>query len=196
MVAGAIAHGRRPRDRRRSIVVAVVTTEPISYTPFERMLLGTDGMVTHILEAYAKEPIEVSKLLQRIEPATAPDAAMELSEGDEVLRRQVVLRGRCSGRHLLYAEARIAVARMERAVVAALLDTDRPIGLLLAENRTESSREILRVGHGAAGPHATHFGIDEGAPMIWRTYRILVRRRPVILITERFPADWFRDLPA
>ena len=178
------------------MVVAGVTTDPNPYTRFQRMLLGTDGMVTHILEAYAQEPIDVCKLLQRIEPATAADAALEVSVGDQVLRRQVVLRGHSSGRHLLYAEALIAVARIEPAVLEGLVDTDRPIGLLLAENRTESFREILRVGHGSAGPHASHFGIDESAPMIWRTYRILVGRRPVILITERFPADSFRDLPA
>ncbi len=173
-----------------------MTSDPTPLTRFQRMLLGTDGTVTHLLEAYAEEPIDVFKLLQRIEPAEGVDAALDVSPGDEVLRRQVVLRGRRSGRSLLYAEALIAVARIEPAVLDGLVATDRPIGVLLAENRTETFREIIRVDHGPAGPFGTHFGIDEGAEMIWRTYRIVVRRRPVMLITERFPADSFRDLPA
>lgn len=178
------------------MVDAGVTPNPTSYTRFQRMLLGTDGSVTHILEAYAEEPIDVVKLLQRISIGDDVDPALELSPGDEVLHRQVVLQGRQSGRSLLYAEALIAVARVPRVVLDGLLITDRPMGILLAENRTEAFREILDVGREAAGELGAHFGLDGGAELIWRRYRIVIDRRPVMLIGEKFPSGSFRDLPA
>ena len=39
---------------------AAAIAAPLTW--FQRVLLGTDGTVTHILEAYTGEPIEVRKL--------------------------------------------------------------------------------------------------------------------------------------
>jgi len=173
-----------------------VTTDPTSLTRFQRMLLGTDGTVTHMLEAYADEPVEVVKLLQEVDTAEGVDPALDVAPDDKVLRRRVVLRGRRSGRNLLYAEALVAIARVAPDLVDGLLATERPIGVLLAEGRTETFREILRVDREPAGALAQLFGIGAADDLIWRTYRILMGRRPVMVITEKFPASSFRDLPA
>ncbi len=178
------------------MVDAGVTTDPTSFTRFQRMLLGTDGTVTHILEAYAEEPIAVVKLLQRIGTGDGVDPTLELAAGDKVLTRHVVLRGSQSGRNLLYAEALVAIARVSPVVLDGLVTTDRPLGILLAENRTEAFREILGVGRAPAGEVGAHFGLDAGAELIWRCYRIVVGRRPTMVITEKFPSSSFRDLPA
>ena len=167
----------------------------MSWTRFQRMLLGTDGTVTHILEAYADEPIDVVKLLQEIDTWKAGDARLLLSEG-KVLRRHVLLLARRSRRILLYAEAVVVLERADPTLVRGLLETDKPIGVLLAENRTETFREILEVGREPAGSCGAHFGIDPSAELIFRTYRILAGQQPVMLITEKFPADSFRGLPA
>lgn len=172
-----------------------VTVDTSSFTPFQRMLLGTDGTVTHILEAYAAEPVEVVKLVQERQAATDDDAELQLGPGDEVLRRHVLLRGGHSGRILLYAEAIVVLGRVEPAFLHGLEATDRPIGILLAENRTETFREILRVGREPAGSSGAHFGLDRNAELIVRTYRIFCDRRPIILITERFPPHLFRAMP-
>lgn len=165
-------------------------------TRFQRILLGTDGTVTHILEAYAEESIEAVKLAQELDTSEDGDAALELPEGATVLRRQVVLRGRHSGRNLLYAEAVVVPERVHLDLLNALFTTDKPIGTLLAENRTETFREILVVDREPAGPCAAHFGIDAATELIFRTYRIVARRQPIMMITEKFPADFFRGLPA
>ncbi|HEV2760174.1 MAG TPA: chorismate pyruvate-lyase family protein [Acidimicrobiales bacterium] len=167
----------------------------MSWTRFQRMLLGTDGTVTHILEAYADEPIDVVKLLQEIDTPKACDAHLLLSDG-KVLRRRVLLRGRQSLRTLLYAEAVVAIERVDPAFLRGLLETDEPIGVLLAEHRTETFREILEVGREPAGSCGAHFAADASSELIFRTYRILAGQQPVILITEKFPADSFRGLPA
>lgn len=167
-----------------------------SFTRFQRMLLGTDGTVTHILETYAGEPVEVVKLRQEYDAASGVDPALGLSRDERVLRRHVLLRGRDSRRSLLYAEAVVALGRVEPAFLAGLVETDRPIGVLLADNRTETFREILGVGREPAGPLGVHFGLGPTEELIWRTYRVVAGRRSVMLITEKFPAGFFTELPA
>lgn len=167
-----------------------------SLTRFQRMLLGTDGTVTHILEAYADEPVEVIKLLPAPDTPDALDVHLHLAQDDEVLRRRVVLRGLRSQQALLYAEAVVVLDRVDPAFVDALVGTDKPIGALLAEHRTETFREILVVQREPAGLCGAHFGLGATAELFSRTYRIHVRRRPAILITEKFPIGSFRGLPA
>lgn len=164
-------------------------------TPFQRILVGTDGTVTHILEAYADEPIEVEKLRQEVDSANGDDADLDLSADERVLRRTVLLRGRRSRRPLLYAEVVVALDRVEPAFLDGLTTTDKPIGTLLRQHRTETFREILLVDREPAGRRGSHFGIGPEAELILRTYRILSARRPSILVTETFPAESFRTLP-
>lgn len=171
-------------------------TDLTPYTRFQRMLLATDGTVTHILEAYAEEPVEVVKLLQEFDVTGDLDAALDLPREEKVLRRHVVLRGAHSGRNLLYAEAVVAVGRIEPAVLDGLVATDKPIGILLAERRTETFREILRVSREPAGPIAAHFELAATATLVSRTYVIVARGQPLFQITEKFPTDSFRGIPA
>lgn len=167
-----------------------------SLTRFQRMLLGTDGTVTHVLEAYAGEPVAVVKLLQEFDAAGEVDAELDVPADDKVLRRRVLLRGARSGRTLLYAEAVIALSRIEPELLDGLVGTEKPIGVLLAERRTETFREILRVQGRPAGRSGTHFGIGPAADVVSRTYRIVRYGRPMILITETFPITLFRGFPA
>lgn len=160
------------------------------------MLVGTDGTVTHILEAYADEPIEVVKLLQRFDTANGADDLLELDAGDSVLRRQVLLRTARGRQNLLYAEAVVAVTRIDPAFLEGLVQTGKPIGVLLAEHRMETLREILAVRQDAAGECAVHFGVDRASPLVVRSYRIVTGGRPALLITEKFPADSFREIRA
>ena len=171
----------------------MVTT---SLSPFQRILLGADGTVTHILEAYADEPVEAVKLAQQLGTTETVDADIEAPEGTPVLRRRVVLRGRHSRRNLLYAEAVIVTERVGLTFIEGLVGTNLPIGTLLARDRTETFREILHVGRERAGPCSAHFGIDAAADVLSRTYRIVSRKLPIMVITERFPASYFLGRPA
>lgn len=165
-------------------------------TRFQRILVGTDGTVTHILEAFADEPIEARKLSQELDAAGPGEAPLELPVASPVLRREVVLRGQRSGRNLLYAQAVVVAARVHLDLLNALLSTDVPIGRLLAQHRVETFREILSVTQEPAGACAAHFGIGPTDELVCRTYRIVSRGQPIMLITERFPSAFFRGLPA
>ncbi|MGH9177206.1 MAG: chorismate--pyruvate lyase family protein [Acidimicrobiales bacterium] len=167
-----------------------------SLTRFQRILLGADGTVTHILEAYADETIEAVKLLQQLDTADEGEAALDVAPGSTVLRRRVLLRGVRSGRTLLYAQAAVVPERVGVDVLEGLISTNKPIGRILSEHRTETFRRILEVDRERAGACASYFGIEPSAALLYRTYVIASGRAPIMLITEKFPAEFFRDLPA
>ncbi len=174
----------------------LATEVSASLTPFQRILLGTDGTVTHLLEVYAGEPVEVVKLRQDFDTSDDGDAPLDLSRSDKVLRRRVLLRGARSGRTLLHAEAVVVLDRVDAVFLHGLMETDKPIGTLLTETRAETFREILLVGRRPGGASSAHFDVGAADEVIFRTYRIVARRKPIVLITETFPAGSFRDLRA
>ncbi len=147
--------------------------------PFLRTLLVTDGTVTKHLEAYFWEHVAVDNLGQAQRRLQAPVPWLELPAGDTVLDRRVRLRGSQSGR--IYGEAESLVrleclpARLREDLLAGRIG----IGELLREKGLETYREILDVGR--AGEEA-----------VYRTYRIVIRQRPAILITETFPCAPYR----
>lgn len=159
----------------------------------QRILLVTDGTVTNILEAYAHERIGVVKLRQATERAASAAADLEVRESDEILCREVLLRGRRSGRTFVYALSQIIPGRLDTAMRRSLLESVKPIGRLLEERRIETFREFIDARPERAGGRGVHFGIGPDAPMISRTYRIIARGRPMMLITEKFPADAFAE---
>ena len=176
---------------RRAKGWSAAAVEALAANLVQRILLVTDGTVTNIVEAYAGERITVVKLRQG--PASAAQAATELEvvESDDVLHREVLLKGSKSGRTFVYALSQIVPGRLDPAVRRGLVESAKPIGRLLEENHIETFREILDAHREPAGGRCIHFGIDPGAPMISRTYCIITRGRPAMLITEKFPADAF-----
>lgn len=155
--------------------------------PFLRALLVTDGTVTKILEAYFWEPVEVQTLQQEFAAAEQPIAWIHVHAGDRVLMRRARLRGTDSGE--VYATA-LSVIRTEfipETFRRRLIDREIGIGVLIRDSGLESYREVLEVG---AEPEEPGLGDRAGhAPSdrVFRTYRIIIDREPVILITESFP---------
>lgn len=158
----------------------------------QRILVTTDGTVTHVLEAYTGERIRVLKVSEANVPwDDFRNAQLDLSGGETVVKRTVLLRGAQSGENLIYAVSRIAMDRLPARLRAELLGSDDPLGRLIGQHRLETFREILVSGQEPAGARGTFFGMDEKDMMIFRTYRIIMNARPVMLITERFPATAF-----
>jgi chorismate-pyruvate lyase len=154
--------------------------------PFLRALLVTDGTVTKILEAYFWEPVAVDTLAQDLTAAGRDIPWLEIAGGDSVLVRQAQLRGTDSGK--VYARA-FSVIRTERVPAAfrqRLIDREIGIGVLIRDSGLESYREVLEVGAPAEDSE------DPGGEQVFRTYRIIIDRAPVILITETFPLALYR----
>lgn len=165
-----------------------------SLSPLQRILVTTDGTVTNILEAYAGEPVQVLKLSQVPGRVGRGGAALEIGGDTLVLRRRVLLQGSRTGTTFLYAESEIVLDRLHPAVRRELVETAKPIGALLGEHRVESFREILAVGQEVAGPHGRYLGVSPGALLVSRSYRVWCDRRPVMVITEKFPSSSFTSL--
>ena len=158
---------------------------------FQRILLVSDGTVTRLLEAYAGEPIRAVTLGQTVERSSGRLPELELDGNDEVMRREVLLQGARTGTTLLHAVSWIVPDRLPPSMLQGLREGTKPIGLLLVESRMETFREILGSLRMPAGLHGGHLGIDAAADVMARTYRILSGGRPILLITERFPAESF-----
>lgn len=163
-------------------------------SPFQRTLVSTDGTVTRTLEAFTGEAIKCVKLDQAfgsVEAKQAEAEALEAPAGSRVIRRTVLLRGRRSLRNYVYARSTVLIERVPVTMVYGMIYTSKPVGVLLAEDRVETTREVLDVGQERAGSEAQYFGLDPDDAMICRSYRIVVGRHPALLITERFPASLF-----
>ena len=165
-------------------------------SPLERVLLTTDGTVTHVLDAYWGERIRLVKLDQSQDTAEVAIAVMEPDGPETVMRRTILLQGSETKENYVYAESLILSDRLDPGLADALLSTDEPIGRLLVEARLETFREVVDCGREPAGDRGCHFGIEPSSPLISRTYRVIAARRPTMLITEKFPAtEWLDEVP-
>ncbi len=160
---------------------------------FQRILLTTDGMVTEMLEAYLWERMVVKKLHQGTETLENDHCDLAWHAGQSLLRRTILLCGRTSYRTHIYADSLIIPERLPAPIRDGLLNTDKPIGLLILENKMESFREILTCIKLPAAALATHFDCDPTDNLISRTYRVITGGQPAMLITEQFPETAFRD---
>jgi chorismate-pyruvate lyase len=159
--------------------------------PFLRALLVTDGTVTRSLEAYLWEPIEVRRLHQEEVRLNRDIPSLELSAGDPVFNRQVLLRGAVSGRTYTFAESLIRTDRLWNGLRENLIGGNLGMGELLRDRRMETYRQLLSVWEEEAGGLSGLMGIDSGDRLLARSYRIFTRQSPVILITEKFPFRHF-----
>ena len=161
--------------------------DPSKLTSFQRILLTTDGTVTEMLEAYFWERMTVVKVFQDDYPLEHPMPALEAEPGARVLDRRIFLRGHMSHLNRVYAESMIALERLPRDIHEGLMEGDKPIGLLILENRLETFREILGCSREPADELAEHFRMGAEDFLISRSYRIVARGQPIMLITEKFP---------
>jgi chorismate-pyruvate lyase len=97
-----------------------------------------------------------------------------------------------SHKNHIFAHSVIAPDRLSDRIRDGLVHSGKAIGLLILEDRLETFREILSCGREQAGDLAEHFLIDPDAFLIYRTYRVIVNRSPIMLITEKFPESGFQ----
>jgi len=164
---------------------------PSELSTFQRILLTTDGTVTHMLEAYLFEQIQVVKLSEELISITQNIEALELQKGTEVIARKILLKGKISYRNYIYAESIIIPNRLDEEFRNELLKTKTPIGKIWFERRVETFKEIVDSGKEAAYDFADYFDIHPHENLLFRTYRVLSRNKSTMLITEKFPESFF-----
>ena len=156
-------------------------------SPFQRVLLVTDGTVTQVLEARMGEPVDVVRLDQRERRLTADHPWLEAGLGEPVIDRQVLLKGNHTGEVYIFAISALLPRRLPEEVQADLARPGAGLGRVLARSRLETHRERLWYGAERVERDSEvgrHFSAEL---LLSRTYRILAGGRPLMLITEKFP---------
>jgi len=158
----------------------------IDLPPFLRTLLVADGTVTMALEAYYDEPVDVVTMNQSFEELATSLPALAIEQGEEVLYREVILRGRQSDCVYASAYSLIRKAAVGQSLYQALVEERVGIGTLLRNTAKGSYREILKLRVGGLGDDLE---IGTGELMVNRTYCVYLDSAPGILITEVFPVS-------
>jgi chorismate-pyruvate lyase len=149
------------------------------------LLLESTGMVTELLAALFDEPIDAERVMHESMRAGAGNL-FNLDEGQELLHRAALLRGRVTGVRYLYAESLIACERLPETVTAQLWDTDTPLGRALVAGGVVFGRRML------GEPRANPMNVDEQLLTLIRSvdakrsYQILISDVTVATVDEWF----------
>jgi len=158
---------------------------------FQRIILTTDGTLTHILEAYLLEAIQVVKLSEGFVGLTQSSASLNLNVGDEVIERKILLQGKTSKRNWIYAESVIVPDRLDERFRECLLKSHESIGRLWLEQGIETFKEIIHSNEQFAENLSEYFNISKQEKLFSRTYRVFSNRQLIMTITEKFPTSYF-----
>ncbi|MDG6251663.1 chorismate pyruvate-lyase family protein, partial [Methanocalculus sp.] len=164
-------------------------------SPFQKVLLGTDGSVTHLLSLATESNVGVKTRLQEVLPADHEVAdLLDICPNDPVNHRIVDLGIGEEGRPLIYAISYTPINRLAPEMRTDMMKADIPIGIILKKHKIESRREILTIDSYPADEHlAGIFGILPGEPLFARRYRIIHKDEPLMVITEIFSSGTFSD---
>lgn len=164
-------------------------------SPVQKMLLGTDGSVTNLLEVITAGQIEIETLVQKVMPADEAVAReLQINPGEEVNFRIVLLKKKASREALVYAVSHTPLKRLDASFKDDLTRADIPIGVILKKHHIESRRDITSTAFSsAAEEHCRAFGVFSREIMLSRSYRIIRHGQPLISIQETFPYNSFRD---
>ncbi len=164
-------------------------------SPVQKMLLGTDGSVTSLLEVVTGCPVEIETLMQKVVPADEAVAKeLQVNPGEEVNFRVVLLKTANSQEALVYAVSHTPLKRLDASFKDDLTKADIPIGVILKKHRIESRRDITSTAFLPADPeHCQAFGVFAREIMLTRCYKIIRHGQPLIAIKEAFPYNSFRD---
>ena len=161
-----------------------------SLPPFMRALLVTDGTVTKILEAYFWEHISVQLRFQKLLVADWDIPFIDVTAGQQILEREVILKGDESSDIYCYASSYIRLESLQQELRDQLVAGKMGIGELLREVGLETYREIMdfsRKNYVNGDNSSSEKLIDT----VERIYVISIDGRPAIQVTERFPLALF-----
>jgi len=159
----------------------------------QKILLGTDGSVTKLLESATGHQVAVRTRLQEVVQADALAAErLGVTQGDAVNHRIVELLDATTGEVLVFAKSQTPLSRLAPEFRDDLMRADIPIGKIIERHHIEARREILTA---QVTPDDTggSFTLCRNEPLLMRQYRIIHGGKPLIFIQEQFPFNQFLD---
>ena len=155
-------------------------------TSFERAWLIIDGTVTRFLEAQKLEPIDIVECGRSKETLTKDHVWLDVPKGGVVASRRVLLRGGHSGHIHASAASLVVPERVKDAVGRPVEKIPEGLGRMLLSGRTEQYRELLWFGKETSSDLPGEMRSLASETCLSRTYRIIVNKKPVMMITEWF----------
>lgn len=155
-----------------------------------RILFATDGTLTDMLEVIFLEPIGLTKLSCTLSNTSLSMPDLELASGGAIMQRRVLLFGRRTGRNYVYAESVVAADRVHPGILRAMTESDRPIGRLWSEFRHETYKEPIRMMTTSECAGAGYFFPSERQRLLMRSYRVIEKRQPIMVISEYVPSSY------
>jgi chorismate--pyruvate lyase len=152
-----------------------------------RILIACNGTLTRTLGIVTAEEIAVDIVDQQFcgDSPWVPVSDQQLD--GRVLQRRVFLKGRSSGQAFVAAESLVAVDLLPAAIATRLMNTDHPIGEVMAASFLESFKEAAKVWSGPPPAWLDAAGYRHPEPsMVGRRYRVITGGQPAIVITEYF----------
>lgn len=161
-------------ERIRSMIESVEEHDGVELSPVERLLLATDGTVTHMLESLTRGEVDVDILSREARGST--------------LNRQVVLRRSRDGSTLVWASSDVNLYPLAEEMTDRLVNGDIGIGDLLREEFAETHREIVDmqpVWYDTA--EFPSFIEDASVLYLKRKYKVYSGGDRIMTISEYFP---------
>lgn len=162
-------------------------------SPFHRALLVADGTVTRFIEGYQLTPVQVVLLYQARRKLHNQHIWLEMPAGGNIIAREVVLQTPSTENQTpkihAYAASQIVHERLPKSVVDGLDAGITGLGVLLHHSQLETRRDLLWWGIERVTGLPSTIAYYEGTPFLSRTYRVVADKKPLMLITEKFPLD-------
>jgi chorismate-pyruvate lyase len=158
---------------------------------FLRTLLVMDGTVTKALEAWFWEPVKVVALHNDSTKLRKSVLGLEAEEGDNILQREVTLKGENTNRIFACARSTVLLKCLPKDIGEALETGKIGIGELFREKGLETYREIINIDY-FPNPNNDDLLLSHlKDEIIARTYQIWVNGSPAIIVTEYFPVEMY-----
>ncbi|NVK31727.1 MAG: DUF98 domain-containing protein [Gammaproteobacteria bacterium] len=170
--------------------IETLTQSGISLSLFQKTLLITDGSVTELVALYTGKPIVARKIDQQIVDE-CPPADFAINSPTPLMHRRILLCNAEDRTPYLYAKSVFILNRLDSNTQQQLIASDKPIGRIWKDDKTEMFREIIDMRTEQDAEIAAHFNAPPTQPLISRSYLLHQQRRPFGLITETFPIDAF-----
>ncbi|NES23045.1 MAG: DUF98 domain-containing protein [Symploca sp. SIO3E6] len=97
-----------------------------------------------------------------------------------------------SRKNFIYAESILVPERLEEKFKHELFKSQTPLGRLWLEHKMETFKEIVDSVEEAAAELGVYFQVEKEERLLSRTYRVFSHRKPIMMITEKFPESYFR----
>jgi len=158
--------------------------------PLLRLILASDGSMTHMLSALILHPIDLEAPRHEETQAGAEIAGYLGIEADQkVITRDVWLRH--GGQKLLYAHSIIPVTQSGKDFWEEIIQKNRPIGYFFGEQGLLTLRDRLSIGMVRCEEMAKDLDLQSDQTFWARRYRLTVKEKLTAIILEVFSPALF-----